>query len=296
MSAPAGAAPLFSVATPTRNDLTKLRRCIGSVRGQQGVTVEHLVQDACSSDGTPAWLAAQADVQAVSERDRGMYDAIHRGWARAQGRYLSWLNADEQYLPGTLAFVHEWFQAHPQVPVLFGDYLVARPDGEAVALRREIPFRRAYVVNGFLNTSSCALFFRRELWDSGLLRFDDGLRYAADKDLMLRLHDAGVPIVHVPRVLAIFGIDGNNLSMHAQMEVEAEAVRRRHGALGSRALRRLVLLGRTAERLLSGGYTRRDFSYRYALDERPSYRDFNARRLGGRYSLTDGIAPTTQEA
>lgn len=290
------ARPIFSVATPTRNDLTKLRRCIGSVRGQQGVTVEHLVQDACSSDGTPAWLAAQADVQAVSERDRGMYDGIQRCWARARGSYLSWLNADEQYLPGTLAFVQAWFEAHPEVPVLFGDYLVARPDGTAVALRREIPFRRAYVANGFLNTTSCALFFRRELWDRGLLRFDDGLRYAADKDLMLRLHDAGVSIVHVPRVLAIFGIDGHNLSAHTQMEVEAEAVRRRHGALGSRVLRRLVLLGRTAERLLSGGYTRRDFDYRYALDERPSYRDFNAHRLGGRYSLADGVAPTTQEA
>jgi glycosyltransferase involved in cell wall biosynthesis len=292
----ANAVPLFSVATPTRNDLTKLRRCVGSVRGQKGASVEHLVQDACSTDGTPEWLNAQADLLAASERDGGMYDAIHRCWARARGRYLSWLNADEQYLPGTLEFVHQWFQAHPQVPVLFGDYLVARPDGTAVALRREIPFRRAYVVNGFLNTTSCALFFRRELWDSGLLRFDDGLRYAADKDLMLRLYDAGVPIVHVPRVLAVFGIDGSNLSTHAQMEVEAEAVRRRHGAWGSQAMRRLLLLGRTAERLVSGGYARRDFDYRYAIDERPTYRDFEARLLGGRYSLADGVEPTTQEA
>lgn len=288
--------PLFSVATPTRNDLGKLRRCVGSVRGQQGVTVEHLVQDACSSDGTPEWLTAQPDVDAVSERDRGMYDAIHRGWSRSKGRYLSWLNADEQYLPGTLAFVHRWFEAHPQVPVLFGDYLVARPDGTAVALRREIPFRRAYVANGFLNTTSCALFFRRELWDRGLLRFDDSLRYAADKDLMLRLHDAGVPIVHVPHVLAVFGIDGTNLSAHKQMAVEAEQVRLRHGAFRLAPLRRLVMLGRTAERLLSGGYARRDFDYRYALDERPSYRDFTARRLGGRYSLADGVGPITQEA
>lgn len=289
-------APLFSVVTPTRNDLAKLRRCVGSVRGQADASVQHLVQDACSSDGTSQWLAAQPDLDGVSEPDRGMYDAIHRGWARAHGRYLSWLNSDEQYLPGTLEFVHQWFEAHPQVSVLFGDYLVARPDGTAVALRREIPFRRAYVANGFLNTTSCALFFRRELWDRGLLRFDDGLRYAADKDLMLRLHAASVPIVHVARVLAIFGIDGSNLSTHTQMKLEAEAVRRRHGALSSPALRRLVLLGRTVERLLSGGYRRRDFSYRYALDEQPVYRDFNVCRLGGRYSLADGIAPTMQEA
>jgi glycosyltransferase involved in cell wall biosynthesis len=291
--------PLFSVATPTRNALDKLRRCVGSVRGQRrddGVTVEHLVQDSRSSDGTADWLATQPEVMGVSEPDRGMYDAIHRAWERARGRYLSWLNADEQYLPGTLAFVQRWFESHPQVPVLFGNYVVARPDGTAVALRREIPFRRAYVANGFLNTQSCTLFFRRELWDRGLLRFDDGLRYAADKDLMLRLDASGVAIAHVPRVLSVFGIDGSNLSTHPQMAEEAEQVRRRHGAVTSPALRRLVLLGRAAERLLSGGYARRDLQYQYALDEHPHYRELHARRLGGRYSLTDGAEPAPQEA
>jgi glycosyltransferase involved in cell wall biosynthesis len=289
-------APLFSIVTPTRNDLDKLRRCVGSVRGQQGAAHEHLLHDACSSDGTPRWLAEQPDLRAVSEPDAGMYDAIQRGWTRARGRYLSWLNADEQYLPGTLAFIHQWFESHPRESVLFGDYLVARGDGTAVALRREIPFRRAYVVNSFLNTTSCALFFRRELWDSGLLRFDSTLRYAADKDLMLRLHAAGVSISRVPRVLAIFGIDGSNLSAHQQMEVEAEQVRLRHGALRYRPLRRLVLLGRTAERLVSGGYTRHDFDYAYATDATPRYRHFSARRLGGRYSLADGLAGTLQES
>lgn len=286
----------FSVATPTRNDLTKLRRCVGSVRGQSGVALEHIVQDACSTDGTPQWLAKQSDLRSVSEPDNGMYDAIHRGWGRGRGRYLSWLNADEQYLPGTLAFVQEWFAAHPSVPVLYGDYLVARSDGSAVALRREIPFRGAYVANGFLNTASCTLFFRRELWDCGLLRFDVGLRYAADKDLILRLHAANVPIVHVPRVLAVFGIDGSNLSTHPQMETEVELVRRRHGALASHALRRLVMLGRSAERLVSGGYRRHDFAYRYAVDEQPLYRDFTARRLGGRYTIADGIGTFNPEA
>ena len=293
---PQDKAPLFSVVTATRNDLTKLRRCVGSVRGQSGLEVEHIVQDACSLDGTPQWLTKQPDLLSVSEPDSGMYDAIHRGWLRARGCYLSWLNADEQYLPGTLAFVDDWFEAHPAVPVIYGDYLVARADGSAVALRREIPFRRSYVVNGFLHSASCTLFFRRELWDRGLLRFDAGLRYAADKDLMLRLHAAGVPIVHVPRVLAVFGVDGSNLSTHSQMEAEVELVRSRHGALPSRALRRLVMLGRTAERLVRGGYRRHDFAYRYAIDEIPVYHDITARRLGGRYMLADGIAPLIQEA
>jgi len=68
----------FSVATPTRNNLDKLRRCIGSVRGQTDIGVEHIIQDALSVDGTAAWLESQLDIDWRSEADSGMYEAINR--------------------------------------------------------------------------------------------------------------------------------------------------------------------------------------------------------------------------
>ena len=283
--------PLFSIATPTRNSLDKLRRCVGSVRGQTEVSVEHLVQDARSSDGTGPWLAAQREhdiaLCAISETDAGMYDAINRAWARSRGLYLSWLNSDEQYLPGTLARVHAFFESHPSVDVLFADYLVADTQGRAVALRREIPLRRFYVVNTFLNTQSCTLFYRRELWDRGLLRLDSRFRYAADKDLVLRLHAAGAVFHHLPEVLSVFGVDGTNMSMHDRMEQEAEEIRRAYGGARFKPLRALALADRRIERLLRGGYRKTDFVYRYAMDEVPHYADYLARSVGGRYSLAD---------
>ena len=294
MTAPA---PTFSVATPTRNSLSKLKRCIGSVRGQTGVTLEHRVQDACSSDGTAEWLVAQAAISTracaslhtVSEADDGMYDAINRAWSRSTGRYLSWLNSDEQYLPGTLARVQAFFEAHPQVEVLFADYLVADTQGRAVALRREVPLRRFYVANTFLNTQSCTLFYRRELWDKGLLKLDKRLRYAADKDMVLRLHSAGVHIQHLPEVLSVFGIDGTNLSAHERMEQEAEVIRKANGGFSWRPLRHLAMGARRVERLWRGAYRTVDFRYRYCLDEVPHYADYLARGLGGRYTLADTI-------
>ena len=81
--------------------------------------------------------------------------------------------------------MQQLFEQHPQVDVLFADYLVADTSGRAVALRREIPLRRFNIVNSFLNLQSCTLFFRRSLWDRGLLRLDSQYRYAADKDLVL---------------------------------------------------------------------------------------------------------------
>jgi glycosyltransferase involved in cell wall biosynthesis len=283
--------PLFSVATPTRNALQHLRRCVGSVRGQAGVSVEHLVQDARSSDGSAAWLqdlaVTCAHLKPASEADGGMYDAINRAWGRSQGRYLSWLNADEQYLPGTLQRVHDLFEQHPEVDALFADYLVTDTSGRAVALRREIPLRRFNIVNSFLNVQSCTLFFRRALWDRGLLRLDDRFRYAADKDLVLRLHDAGVRFLHVPEVFSMFGVDGGNLSTHPGMEQEAEAIRLANGALRWRPARMLALGARRVERALRGSYRRTDLRYRFALDEVPHYADFQAHGLGGRYTLAD---------
>ena len=277
----------FSIATPTRNSLEKLKRCVGSVRGQHEVALEHLVQDADSSDGTPDWLLSQPGLRAVSEADAGMYDAINRAWARGSGEFFSWLNSDEQYLPGTLARVAAHFDEHPETDIVFGNYIVADSQGRPVALRREIPFRRLYVANSFLNMQSATVFFRRRLFDRGLMTLDSRYRYAADKELILRLAAAGARIRHLPQYLAVFGIDGSNLSTHPGVKQEVEEIRLAHGAFRSRALRQLVLLGRRLERLISGGYGTATVRYRYALDDQPRYAEFEAVRLGGRYTLDD---------
>lgn len=276
---------MFSIATPTRNALPNLKRCVGSVRGQSGVGVEHLIQDASSTDGTSLWLSEQADLQWRSEPDGGMYDAINRAWERSRGSWLSWLNADEQYLPGTLAAVATIFAERPDVDVVFGDYIVVDRNGYPIAQRREIPFRRAYVVNGFLNSASCTLFFRRRLLERGMLRLDAQLRYAADAALMIRLYDSGVRILHVPRYLSLFGVDGTNLSTHPQRIAESDRLQRELGAFRSRLGRSLVMLGRRAERFAAGAYSRRSVRYKFAVDEVPRYQTIVSGALGGRYSL-----------
>lgn len=290
------AAPTFAIATPTRNSLDKLKRCVGSLRGQIGISVEHLIQDAESSDGTPAWLATQHTLASVSERDNGMYDAINRAWSRSRGRYLAWLNSDEQYLPGTLARVSSFFDQHPTVDVLFADYVVADPHGRPIAVRREIPLRRFYIANTFLNAQSCTLFFRRDLWDQGLLQLNTEFRYAADKDLVLRLLGAGVRFHHLPEVLSVFGVDGTNLSTHRGMEQEAEQIRLVHGGFRCRPLRGLALAGRRLERLVRGGYRPAAFRYHYALDEIPTYAAYDTGGVGGRYSLSDSRCQAKQGA
>src|SRR5438309_10187938 len=103
----------FSIITPSYRSSQWLRLCISSVADQEGVELEHIVQDSCSDDGTQEWLPKDARVKAFIEKDGGMYDAVNRGFRRSTGDILAYLNCDEQYLPGALKAVHDCFAEEP---------------------------------------------------------------------------------------------------------------------------------------------------------------------------------------
>ena len=273
----------FSIVTPVRNNLNKLRRCVGSVRGQRGIDLEHIVQDACSTDGTAEWLAGQPSVDWRSERDGGMYDAINRGWSRASGDIYAWLNSDEQYLPGTLEKVARTFEQHPEVDFIRGHAIIVDAEGDAIAARREIRLSKVYISNGFLNTYSCTLFFRKALWSEGLIRLDDRYLYAADMEMVLRLLRADKRSFYLREYLSLFTFDGSNLSCHPRMLAETDEIQRRYGGSPSALVRKAITVGRYAERLLAGSYRRVSLDYDYAIDEVPGYRHVSARSVPGSY-------------
>jgi len=246
--------------------------------------VEHIVQDGASTDDSAEWLAAQPDLDARSEPDTGMYDAINRGWQRAGGDILGWLNVDEQYLPGTLARIAGVFAERPDVDVIFGDVIMVAPDGSPLAARREIPLRSLYIKNAFLYALSAAMFFRRDLWDEGLLRFDSSLKNSGDMELMLGLLAARKRILHVPQYLSLYGI-GDNLSvaLHDNLVAEGESIARKYGPL-PRPLRILARMARWCERALRGCYRTDVVTYEFAQDETPTYRLIPPTRVGFRFT------------
>jgi glycosyltransferase involved in cell wall biosynthesis len=97
------------------------------------------------------------------EKDQGMYDAINRGLVKASGEICAWLNCDEQYLPGTLAKVADYFISHPEIEVLFGDALLVGQDGTVLSYRRAVLPEQSHIRFSHLNTLSCATFFRRKV-------------------------------------------------------------------------------------------------------------------------------------
>ena len=314
-------ATTFSVATPVRNGMPAIRRCIGSLKGQicaerdpvDAVRVEHVVRDGGSTDGTVALLegnrgtwecccrdgsepavarvSAEPPGGAVSPAyslryrsapDDGMYDAINQAWAETHGDVLSWLNADEQYLPGTLARVAVVFREDPEVDAVFGNFIIVGSDGAPIAARRDPSLRRRHIASTFLNAASCTMFFRRSLYRRGLLRLDRQYRYSADKELVLRLLEAGVRFAYVNEYLALFQMTGHNLTSSPEMQQESDAVGMRFGGSRRSAVRMLRRGLKWGEKAMRGCYWPARVNYAYTLDEKPRYSAYVDRRVGFR--------------
>lgn len=241
----------FSIITPSFNNLTYLRRCCASVADQTGMDVQHFVVDGASTDGTADWLRARQQSY-LSEPDRGMYDALNKGLDRARGDIVSWLNCDEQYLPGTLAAVADAFERHPEVDVLFGDALLIRPDGTLAAYRKSHPLRAAWLAASHLYALSCTLFFRRRVIAAGF-RFDASYRMVSDLDFILRILRAGHRSHHLSRYLAAYTLTGKNLTLDPRMQDERARLDDRQPRW-IRTCRPILNGARLANKIWHGGY------------------------------------------
>jgi glycosyltransferase involved in cell wall biosynthesis len=205
-----GRLPKISVVTPSYKQLPWLKLCVASVKDQQGVEVEHIIQDAQTGPELEAWVRENSKAQLYIECDSGMYDAINRGFARATGDIVCWLNSDEQYLEGTLAKVAGFFEKHPEIDVLFGDALLAGNTGDLLSYRRTVAPKVGHIRASHLNVLSCATFVRRSVLERGF-RLDSRWKTIADAVWVANLLEAKIPIAVMNEPLAVFTITDKNL-------------------------------------------------------------------------------------
>ena len=250
----------FSIITPSFRGSDWLKLCIASV-ADQCVEVEHIVQDSCSDDGTLEWLPRDPRVKAFVEKDAGMYDAINRGLRRASGEILACLNADEQYLPGTLAAVDDCFRQHPEAEVVFGDVLVVGRDGGYLRSRQaSVPRRYHTWVSDNLSISSCGTFFRRSLIEKRGLFFDPRLQSLGDVVWMLKLIEQRVPMKLLGQFTSVFAETGQNFGWGPRTKEERAGLVATAPAW-SRGVRPLIVLHYRLRRLLAGHYFQKPFRY-----------------------------------
>ena len=216
-------APKISIVTPSFRSGKWLPLCIASV-ADQGVSHEHIVQDAGSDDGTLDWLAKDSRITAVVEKDRGMYDAVNRGYRKSSSEILAYLNCDEQYLPGALQAVLNYFQKHPEIDILFGDCLVVDGDGKYICERRSLTPQLLHTWTASnLAFLTAATFIRRRVLEQHQLWFNTEFRDAGDQDWALRIVKAELKTAVLPKLVSVFTETGVNMSLGTNASRERKA-------------------------------------------------------------------------
>jgi len=279
--------PQISIVTASYRQLSWLKLCAASVADQEGVTFEHIIQDANSGTELEEWVRQNTSARLYVEADTGMYDAINRGLRRAQGEICAYLNCDEQYLPGTLQRVTEYFSRHPEIDVVFGDAILTGPLLEPLSYRRVILPRRWHTLVRPLGVLTCSTFFRRRLVDEGAL-FDPGWKIIGDKAWILSLLDRSYRMAALGEPLAVFALTGANLSN--QQGVKAEHLRWKRNVPPLVQLFKPLIQGRHLfEKWRQGAYARRAVnSAWYTWDSFPARRRFPGSKLGWKWPVLRG--------
>jgi glycosyltransferase involved in cell wall biosynthesis len=194
--------PKFSIVTPSLNQASYLEQNIKSVLDQNYPTVEHIVIDGGSTDGTIEILRNYPHLKWVSEPDRGQAAAVNKGFRMATGDIIGWLNADDTYCPEAFSLIARSFES-PSVMVGFGDANEIDETGSVRRTREAHGVSSEYLIKYWwwkYEYTQPAFFFRRSVLDAvGLL--DEGLFYVMDHEFFIRL-SLRYPLTHIPSKLA----------------------------------------------------------------------------------------------
>lgn len=128
---------LFSVITANYNGGRFLEEAIRSVllqKEENGIELEYIVVDGMSTDCSADIIRKYADQlsHVISERDTGPANAINKGLRVASGDVVSWLNADDRYLPGAFGRVRKMMKQHPEAVLCFGRCPIIDENGNEI--------------------------------------------------------------------------------------------------------------------------------------------------------------------
>ncbi len=244
-----------SVLTPSYGYARYIGDAIQSVTMQEGLTVAHVIQDGGSTDGTVDVLKdAGPQVDWRSEPDTGQSDALNKALSRATGRWVSWLNADEFYLPGALEHLVATAD-RAGADIAYGDAVFVDAEGKLTRLLSQHRFDRTTLFHYGTIIPSCAVLIRREsLGDSP---WDGSLRLLMDREVYMKLVQAGAKAVYTKRPIGAFRVHDERVSAGSSesFATDYERIATRYGAT-SPTKKRLALAKHRWLKLIDGSYAR----------------------------------------
>jgi glycosyltransferase involved in cell wall biosynthesis len=194
--------PRITIVTPSLNQGQFLEKTIRSVLEQGYPNLEYMVIDGGSTDNSVEIIRKHQDSLAfsASEPDRGQADAINKGWRRATGEILAYINSDDTYSPNALQVVAETFVRNPEIGLVYGRCLVIDEHSAVIRERRVRAATLAEILRWSPSIPQPTMFVRRAAVEAvGFLNPD--LHYTMDYDLAIRV-GLKYRMQFIPQVLA----------------------------------------------------------------------------------------------
>jgi glycosyltransferase involved in cell wall biosynthesis len=221
--------PVLSVITIVYNNMRDIERTMLSVLNQTYDGIEYIVVDGASNDGTLEIIKRYENrvAKLISEKDKGIYDAMNKGLALATGDYVIFMNSgDEFYAHDTVAKV---FATAPDADIYYGETEMVNDERESLGQRRhKAPDKfnwRSFKYG--MSVSHQAIYIRRTLAEP----YDPQYQLSADIDWIIRAAKKAEKIVKVDGYVAKYLVGGMSKAKHKQSLLERFDIMKRHYGL-----------------------------------------------------------------
>nr|WP_067058834.1 glycosyltransferase family 2 protein [Mucilaginibacter sp. L294] len=221
--------PVLSVITIVYNNARDIERTLLSVLNQTYGDIEYIVVDGASNDGTLEIIKRYENriAKLISERDKGIYDAMNKGLALATGDYVIFMNSgDEFYAHDTVAKV---FATAPDADIYYGETEMVNDERESLGQRRhQAPAQfnwRSFKYG--MSVSHQAIYIRRTLTEP----YDPRYQLSADIDWIIKAAKKSKKIVRVDGYVAKYLVGGMSKAKHKQSLLERFDIMKRHYGL-----------------------------------------------------------------
>jgi glycosyltransferase involved in cell wall biosynthesis len=215
--------PLVTVVTPSFNQGRFIRETIESVLSQGYPHIEYIVMDGGSTDETLEILRSYGDrLTWISARDRGQADAINKGWRRARGAIIAYLNSDDTFLPDAVERAVSCLLEHPEAGAVYGEGYHVDEAGTIMERYPTEPFSTARLEETCFICQP-TVFLRREMIERvGYL--EESLRYCLDYDLWIRVSKVAT-FAYTPHYLATTRLHADTKTLGERVPFHAEIMR-----------------------------------------------------------------------
>lgn len=226
---------MISIITITYNAERWLERTMRSVLGQTCTEYEYIIVDGGSKDGTVAIIKRleplfEGRLAWKSEPDKGLYDAMNKGIARAKGDFLWFINAgDEIYAPDTLSNIVD--AATADTDIVYGKACIVNAEGVKVSEHHKVTppnLQRKHFLNGLV-VSHQAILVRRSI--AGF--YDTQYRISADYDWCVRAVTASRKNAYLDEYVCKFLTEGVSQKQRKRSWLERFRIMRKHFGLAA---------------------------------------------------------------